>query len=121
MDEGVQVNIGFLEPQSSSPFNNSSISGSYFFGLAESQAVTAGTVSSGVETSAGNGTLTATTDDSQPNGMLSTGVNQVFALNIAGSGRATDASGDIYYLISPTRFLTFNSTVVAPSLLIGEQ
>src|SRR5580700_4614831 len=110
MDEGLQVNTGFLESQSLSPFNNFSISGNYFFGLLESQAVTGGTVGSGVETSAGSGTLTATTDSSQPNGMLSTGLGQVFTLTIAGDGRATDVTGDIYYIISPTRFLTFNST-----------
>jgi hypothetical protein len=122
MDEGPLVNSGMLEAQSAGPFSNSSISGSYFLGLAEYPAVTAAGVSSSVAYSSGNGMLFSTSDQSSASGSLLTAQSQTFTLTIdATTGRATDASGNIYYIISPTRFVTIESTAHDSSVILAEQ
>src|SRR5690348_229165 len=111
MDEGSLVNAGMLEAQSAGPFNNTFVNGSYFDGLAEYAPVTAEGVSSGVAFSSGNGVVFATSDQSNTGGQLLTAQAQTITLTInSSSGRATDASGNIYYIISLTRFVSIQPT-----------
>ncbi|HLW82833.1 MAG TPA: hypothetical protein VKS20_12425 [Candidatus Acidoferrales bacterium] len=122
MDEGSLVNSGMLQAQSAGPFSNSSVSGSYFLGLAEYPAVTAADVSSSVAYSSGNGVLFSTSDQSSASGSLLTAQMQTFTLTISGAtGRATDASGNIYYIISPTSFVTIEATAHDSNVILAEQ
>lgn len=122
VDEGSLVNSGMLEAQSAGPFSNSSVSGSYFLGLAEYPAVTAASVSSSVAYSSGNGMLFSTSDQSSASGSLLSAQSQTFTLTINGTtGRATDASGNIYYIISPTSFVTIQATAHDSSVILAEQ
>jgi hypothetical protein len=121
MDEGSLVNSGMLEAQSAGLFSNSSVSGSYFLGLAEYPAVTAASVSSSVAYSSGNGTLFSTSDQSSASGSLVSAQLQTFTLTINSTGRATDASGNIYYIISPTSFVTIQATAHDSSVILAEQ
>jgi hypothetical protein len=122
MDEGSLVNAGMLEAQSAGPFNNTFVNGSYFDGLAEYAPVTAEGVSSGVAFSSGNGVVFATSDQSNTGGQLLTAQAQTITLTInSSSGRATDASGNIYYIISLTRFVSIQPTAHTSSVLLFEQ
>jgi|SRR5579875_654805 len=121
MDEGANVNGGRLEPQAGGPFSNSSVNGNYFFGEAEAPATTSGENDSGVAASAGNGTLNFTSDSSISSGLLLSGQTQTPVLTIAATGRATDGSGNIYYIISPTRFVLFSSTSQQAEPIVAEQ
>jgi hypothetical protein len=122
MDEGSLVNSGMLQAQSAGPFSNSSVSGSYFLGLAEYPAVTAAGVSSSVAYSSGNSILFSTSDQSSASGSLLSAQMQTFTLTINGStGRATDANGNIYYIISPTSFVTIEATAHDSNVILAEQ
>lgn len=122
MDEGSLVNAGMLEAQAAGPFNNTFVNGSYFDGLVESAPVAAEGVSSGVAFSSGNGVVFATSDQSNTGGQLLTGQAQTITLTItSSSGRATDSSGNIYYIISLTRFVSIQATAHTSGVLLFEQ
>jgi len=122
MDEGSLVNAGILEAQAAGPFNNTFVNGSYFDGLVEYAPVTAEGTSSGVAFSSGNSVVFTTTDQSNTGGQLVTGQAQTITLTITSStGRATDASGNIYYIISLTRFVSIQATAHTSSVLLFEQ
>ena len=122
MDESSFVNAGMLEAQAAGPFNNTFVNGSYFDGLAEYPPATAEGVSSGVAFSSGNGVVFATSDQSNTGGQLLTGQAQTITLTItSSSGRATDSSGNIYYIISLTRFVSIQATAHTSGVLLFEQ
>jgi hypothetical protein len=123
IDNGSLVNAGLVDPQSAGPFSNGSVSGNYFFGLAEYEAVTAGGVSSGVVTSAGGGTATATLDHSAASGTLAADQTQAITLTLAdaGLGRFTDNIGDVIYIVSPTEYVAIEATANDPSVRVFEQ
>lgn len=114
------ADAGFAQPQSAGPFSNASISGTYFFKDLP-PAVTGTPVNSGVATSTGNGTLSATQDVSGPGGVLTTGQSLSFTLSVSSNGRGTDNQGDIYYIISPTKIVSMNSTSTTGSVTVAQQ
>lgn len=118
------INSGFVEPQETGAFSNSSISGNYFFGLPQFQPVTAGTVVSGVATSTGGGTINFTTDSSSSTGQLSTGQSQAATITLSASppsGRFTDSGGGIEFVISAKKFIRLTASGTAPVLVVAEQ
>jgi hypothetical protein len=126
------VGFGFLEPQSGAPFNNFSLGGTYFFGVAP-PAVTASTVSSGV----GDAThfrrcrffcppisaLTVTQDSSAINGTLTLGGTSNASFTVSANGRTTTTDTSVIYLISPSKFVRIDemTTDVTPTVSIFEQ
>lgn len=123
IDNGSLVNTGFVDPQSAGPFSTGSVSGNYFFGLAEYHAVTAGGVSSGVVTSAGAGTASATVDGSTASGVLAAGQSQAITLTLTDPslGRFTDNLGNIIYIVSPTEYVTIEAAASDPCVKVFEQ
>jgi hypothetical protein len=126
-NDGV-INSGFIEPQETSTFSNSSISGNYFFGLPQYQPVTSGTVISGIATSTGNGTVNVTTDSSSSTGTLTTGQAQAVTLMSStlmgcstSSGCFGDSGGGIDFVISATKFIRLFPSGTAPVLVVVEQ
>lgn len=118
------INSGFIEPQETGTFSNSSISGNYFFGLPQYQPVTSGTVISGLAISTGNGKVNFTTDSSSSSGTLTTGQSQAATLTLSTpppNGRFTDSGGGIDYVISATKFVRLSASGTAPILVVGEQ
>jgi hypothetical protein len=122
MGTGAFANAGLLQPQATGPFSVASISGNYAVGMAEAQAVTAGNVASGVANSSGSGTLNATLDISTASGQLQSAQAQSLTLSIAAgdaaTGRFTDNSNGIGYIITPSQFVRIDSTAAAPRILI---
>lgn len=123
IDNGSFVNAGLVDAQSAAPFSSASVSGNYFFGLAEYAAVTAGGVSSGVVTSAGAGAANATVDSSAASGTLGTGQAQAITLTLADAtlGRLTDNLGNIIYIVSPTEYVAIQATASDPNAKVYEQ
>ena len=123
IDNGSFVNAGLVDAQSAAPFSSASVSGNYFFGLAEYAAVTAGGVSSGVVTSAGAGAANATVDSSAASGTLGAGQAQAITLTLADAtlGRLTDNLGNIIYIVSPTEYVAMQATASDPNAKVYEQ
>lgn len=103
MSTGSSVTAGFLEPQAAAPFSKASISGSYFLGTVPPSAASSNAIS-GVLASPGNGSASVILDVSGGSGLIF-GESGTPALTVATSGRATDTTGDVYYMISATKLL----------------
>jgi hypothetical protein len=112
MGAGGDVGSGLLTAQSARPFSNSSVLGAYFFGSVPPSVAHSG-LSSGIATSAGDGTINVTGDASDPQG-VDFGTKLTDMLTIGSNGRATDSNGDIFYIISPLKILLMNSTDAYP-------
>jgi hypothetical protein len=119
METNLSAKAGYFEPQTGGPFSNSSVSGNYFSGVMP-PGVTNDTVSSGVGTSTGNGTLTSTEDVSSPSGLTSA-YSLSYTLTISSNGSVTDTLGDIMYVISPNKFVVMDSTSTEPVVTIVQK
>jgi C4-type Zn-finger protein len=119
-----RVDFGFFEPQSGGPFSTASVSGNYFIG-ATRPVVTGSSVESGVVTSTGNGSLTGSSDESDPNGTLNSGGAISATLTVTSStlGRMTDLKGGVYYIISLTKFVRIDTSsgTNSPTITIVEK
>lgn len=94
--------IGRILPQADGPFTAASISGSYFATQAPGGAY-GSTLASGVATSSGGGTL-STTMDVNMHGAALWGEAASGPVEVDAAGRATDTSGNVIYVVSPTTF-----------------
>ncbi len=95
------VKTGFFEPQTGGPFSTASATGTFFFGT--TTPVNASIPDeSGVATFDGAGSVTGTSDSSQPSAVSP---DNAFAdtYSFAASGRGTTAGGMIIYIISPSK------------------
>jgi hypothetical protein len=116
---GSDVGAGQFDAQSGEPFSASSVTGSYYFGSVP-PSVTGSSLSSGIFTSTGNGTLLVTSDESNINGLLP-GVSMSDKLTVAANGRATDTLGNILYIISPTQVATMAAIDPNPVITTASQ
>ncbi len=105
MSLGASATRGFFEGQSAGPFSNASISGSYFLGSIP-PAVANPNVVSGMLSSDGSGSVTVTQEVSSGNGLF-TGETGLLEVAVGATGRTTDNLGvnNVYYIVSPTKFL----------------
>ena len=96
-----KVEFGFFEPQSGGPFSNASFAGTFAGG---SLAPVERNVTNGVAmgTADGAGNVLVNGDDSGPDGLYQY-LGQAGTVNFAPNGRGTDDTGNIIYLISPTK------------------
>lgn len=98
------VPVGALRPRAAGPFSVATIGGEYVASQAPGAAYFS-TNAGGVGSSAGTGTL-ATTLDSNYSGAVATRADLVGGLlQDTGSGRFTDARGNVIYAVSPDLFL----------------
>ncbi len=98
MTTGGSVASGFMEAQEDKPFSIASVSGNYFLGtVAPSQSCS--TVTSGVGTSTGNGTLNLTLDTSSPD-FLAFGQSKPLTLSVEtdGTGVYEQYAGFLYVI-----------------------
>jgi hypothetical protein len=104
MSAGNSATTGFFEPQSAGPFSGASISGNYFLGN-QPPPVPPVTAVSGVLTS--HSGITEFIQDVSGKTGLFAGETGSPTLAVAANGRATDSFGvgDVYYIISTTKFL----------------
>ena len=127
--------VGFFQPQAAGPFVEASFNGRYFFGSVPPSVGSMPpttfvnpTVMSGEFTSPGNGGASITIDISRG----STAGKSLFlgeigfpGITVAPTGRATDFTGDVYYLIGASSFLMLipnaagSSPPTAPGPVIG--
>jgi hypothetical protein len=111
---------GFLEPQSTGPFGETSLDGNFFFGNPPSPLLPS--VSSGVATLKA-GSINATSDINE-DGTLTFGQTSQDNYTVAANGRVTTGSGNqSIYIISPTKFLRVdvNPANAAPGIAVSEQ
>jgi hypothetical protein len=100
------VSIGAVRPQSTG-LTAASVNGTYF--AVEAPGAAAGsTIGSGVGTSTGNGVLATTMDLNVQRSLASTTTTIGGQLADTGSGRLTDAHGNVIYLVAPSSFLVMN-------------
>jgi hypothetical protein len=122
------VESGFLEPQSGSPFSNSSANGTYAFGTYQPED-TGVDLSSGVAAlSAGN--ITGTSDDNS-SGTLTAGsaFSDTYSIDATGLGSIPSNCtlgtncNNIFFVISPTKFVLLKTKAGSadPNLQIAEQ
>jgi large repetitive protein len=109
------VATGFFEPQTGGSFTNASANGSYSFGVTAPMTPNVSN-ESGVAMFDGAGTVGGTTDSSSLGSGLSG--NQAFfdTYSIASTGRGTIGSGNILYIISPTKAILMDATSANSSL-----
>jgi Putative Ig domain len=105
MTTGASVASGFLEAQEDKPFSVASVSGNYFLGtVAPSQSCS--TVTSGVGTSTGNGTLNLTLDTSSPTDFLSFDQSQSLTISVATNGTGVyEQYAGFFYVISGKKII----------------
>ena len=96
--------------------------GNYFVGTAPAT-VTASSVSSGMATANGVGTVNVTTDNSSSNGTLTAGQTQSFSYSVSSNGRTAFGTTIVGYLVSPTKFVLIDvsTTNTAPTVSIFAQ
>jgi hypothetical protein len=118
-DNGVP--FGYVERQSSSVFQTSSISGSFFFG---GDAPTTGAqYQSGTASFNGNGgNISGKADDSGPNGLKTENISGLYSFSVASNppGKGTVGSNSIAYAISVTK-IVFMSTGASPEIFVGQR
>jgi hypothetical protein len=110
---------GFFEPQTGAPFSTASANGAFFFGIVTIPPNFVVSYKSGDASFDGTGSVTGTFDFNE--GSLFP--NQVFTdtYTIAATGRGTlTASADIFYLISPSKYVLMNGTAGATNSSITE-
>jgi len=120
METSGGTNAGFVEVQSGGPFSAASVSGNYIFGVAP-PAAPASVLASGVATSAGGGTLNITADQSGPLGLALDQSITATGLNMATNGVGSDSTGDVIYIISPTKAVLINVSATAPDVVIVQR
>jgi hypothetical protein len=122
------VESGFLEPQTGSPFSNSSASGTYAFGTYQPED-TGVDLSTGVATfNAGN--ITGTSDDNS-SGTLTAGSSILDTYSIDATGLGSIPANctlgtncnNIFFVISPTKFVLLKTKAGSadPNLQVAEQ
>lgn len=123
MSTDSSVSTGFLEPQTGGPFSDASLSGAYFIGTV-SPAVTSAAVATGVGTSAGDGALNLTLDESSPVRLLVFDRSWTEQLTFDSAGRG---SGDFFvtsafvFLISNTKAVVMLNTLGWPMITIFQR
>ena len=122
LESSSDASLGTFEAQSAGPLNAGSIFGNYFVGTAPA-AVTASSVSSGMATANGVGTVNVTTDNSSSNGTLTAGQTQSFSYSVSSNGRTAFGTTIVGYLVSPTKFVLIDvsTTNTAPTVSIFAQ
>ena len=108
---GVSAPSGIVEPQSTGPFSNASVSGSYFLGT-ETPGCECVPEESGVATANGSGGLTGTLDSGRYGGLLQ--ANQplpvsVYSVNADGTGNV--GTNTALIVISTSKFLWMDSSI----------
>jgi hypothetical protein len=108
---GVSAPSGIVEPQSTGPFSNASVSGSYFLGT-ETPGCECVPEESGVATANGSGGLTGTLDSGRFGGLLQ--ANQplpvsVYSVNADGTGNV--GTNTALIVISTSKFLWMDSSI----------
>jgi hypothetical protein len=116
------VAAGTIDPQAVGPFSNASLSGAYAFGDV-SPVLNTTTLSSGVATADGAGTLSGTSD-LNVDGTLAGGQALSTAYTVSSNGRTIlGTNADILYIISPTKavYMPIASGTTNPNIISLEQ
>ena len=122
VDTSAVVSAGTIDPQAIGPFTNASLSGSYVFGNA-TPVLNSITLSSGVATADGAGTLSGTSDENNA-GTLAGGQSFSTTYAVSANGRTILGSNvDILYVISPTRavYMPISTGTTNPIITFLEQ
>lgn len=122
VDTTSAVAAGTIDPQAIGPFTNASLSGNYSSGDVSPVQNTA-TLSSGVATADGAGTLSGTTD-LNVNGTLAGGQALSTTYTVSSNGRTIlGTNADILYIISPTKavYMPIASGITNPNIIFFEQ
>jgi len=113
------VEFGIIESQATGPFNNASLSGAYTLGTENPSTDTAALESAAV-TLNGAGTVSGTSDQSSPAGLVQ---NQNLSLtySVGANGQGSFGSGTTAILISASKLVFINNTSVAPTIIVVEK
>jgi hypothetical protein len=121
-DNGVP--FGYVERQTSSVFQTSSISGSFFFG---GDAPTTGAqYQSGTASfnapAGGTSSINGKADDSGPNGLKTENISGGYSFSVSSTppGKGTVGTNSIAYAISVTK-IVFMSTGTDPEIFVGQK
>jgi hypothetical protein len=113
------VTYGILEPQSGSPFSDSSFSGAYTLGTENPSSATV-TLESGIVSADGGGNASGTFDQSSSAGIRQ---NQTLKINyyISGNGTGNMGSGTTAIVISDSKLAFINNTNPNPTISVVEK
>src|ERR1700731_4663773 len=113
------VDFGAIEAQAAGPFNNASLSGAYTLGTENPSTDTAALESAAV-TLNGAGTVSGTSDQSSPAGLVQ---NQNLSLtySVGANGQGSFGSGTTAILISGNKVVFINNTSVTPTIIVVEK
>ena len=126
------VDTGFFQSQSGSPFSNSSVSGSYAFGIIDPQNSNSGDNSGIAVFASPNATVT---EDNNGNGSQASGQTQSFTysvnstglLSVPSSGSSCTISATsttcqtLIYIISPTKAVIMDTQSTSPKITLGDK
>jgi hypothetical protein len=112
MDFTVGVTTGFFEPQTGSSFTASSFSGGYSLGTLQPM-LQSGVEESGYLNATGAGAVTGSLDQNLTT-TLAADVPVSTTYTVASTGRIALASGQVIYLISPTKGISLDLTSSSP-------
>ena len=122
------VTTGSFQAQSGGPFTISSLNYTGFFGnrpfasatAPPPQGISLATLSTGVATFDGAGNVSLTSDSNE-SGTLFPGLSTAttYTVSPSGNGRVAVGSGSIYYIVSPTEFVSMSATPGDPNPKLG--
>ena len=113
------VTFGILEPQTGSPFSDSSFSGAYTLVVENPSSATV-MMESGVLTALGNGNASGTLDQSSSTGLAANqGLNVVYSISGKGTGRV--GSGTTAVVISSRKLAFIRDTDPNPTISVVEK
>lgn len=113
------MSFGILEPQTGSPFSDSSFSGTYTLGV-ENPSSAAVTMDSGVLAANGSGNASGTLDQSSSTGLVPNQVLNV-GYSISATGRGNLGSGTTAIVISDRKLAFINNNDPNPTISVAEK
>jgi len=119
------VSFGFMEGQTGTSFTDASLTGNYFFGQVVPSG-SGGQFQTGEEALDGAGNLSGTADASQPGGLLfptQSLAGGSYSISTTGFGTIMRSGtlNNVFYVISPTKWVMIDTVGTGPELQVVEQ